>query len=91
MPLMILGLVLNSLVTLSLFFNDDIGPVFAGVMLVFWAISMLGLILILAGEKGIGAILVFVGSIAYVPLGLIAVAGAKKVLVASKQPAENPA
>lgn len=91
MPLMIVGLILNSVAMLSVCSNDNVGGIFAGVMLFCWAVSVLGLVLVLAGRKVPGAIMVIVGSVAYVPLGLVAVFGAKKILVAGRQTVETPA
>lgn len=91
MTLMIVGLVLNSLAALSIGFNPEVGPVFASIMMAFWAVSMLGVMLIMAGKKKVGAIVVVVGAVAYVPLGLVAVFGARKVLESIRLPAETPA
>jgi hypothetical protein len=44
-----------------------------------WGISVLGLILGGLGNKKLGAILVIVGSILFVPMGLVAVFGAGKM------------
>ncbi|MDR1461878.1 MAG: hypothetical protein LBI68_01890 [Azoarcus sp.] len=50
-----------------------------------WGISVLGLILGGSGKKKLGAILVIAGSILFVPMGLVAVFGAKKMLNAEEK------
>ncbi len=44
------------------------------------AVSVVGTILIACGQKRAGAITVIVGAIGFVPIGLLAVVGARRVL-----------
>lgn len=55
-------------------------PWLGPVLLALAGVSGLGVVLIAAGQKRAGAITVIVGSIAFVPLGLLAVVGARRVL-----------
>ena len=45
-----------------------------------WLGSLLGVLLVLGGRQKLGARLVFIGSVPFVPLGLIAVLAARKLL-----------
>ncbi|MGH8782240.1 hypothetical protein [Paraburkholderia sp.] len=50
------------------------------VLAFFWLLSVAGLVLILTGRKKAGAIMVIVGSVITVPIGLIAIIGARNVI-----------
>ena len=52
---------------------------FFGLMMAFWACSLVGAVLIKAGNPKTGAVLVMIGCALFVPIGLIGVFGAKKV------------
>ena len=79
-PLLMVGVVLNSLVTLSLFAADEYPPFIAQTMSIFDAISLLGIMMILFGAKKAGAITAFIGCVVFIPLGLIGAIGARRVL-----------
>ncbi|MEQ5841240.1 hypothetical protein BWP39_12670 [Paraburkholderia acidicola] len=50
------------------------------VLVFFWVLSLAGLILILTGKKKPGAIMVIVGSVIVIPVGLVAIIGARNVI-----------
>jgi hypothetical protein len=50
------------------------------VLLAFGLVVVLGLGLVAAGQRKAGAYVVLVGSIAFVPLGIVAIFGARKLL-----------
>ncbi|WP_179402806.1 hypothetical protein [Burkholderia guangdongensis] len=84
-----IGVVLNLLATLGVQAQtadlpDSSGKMILTIVVLVWALSLLGLILIAAGKKKAGGILVIVGSIAFVPLGLVAMIGARNVMKAAK-------
>ncbi|QIQ21379.1 hypothetical protein [Zophobihabitans entericus] len=59
---------------------DSVYETVAIIMGISWGISLLGLILVIAGQKKPGAILIIIGSVIFVPLGLIAVFGASRII-----------
>ena len=86
---MIVGLVLNALLGIVYGLATDlIGlAVFA---LIAVGISVAGMIVIATGSRKAGAILVIIGAAFFVPLGLIAIFGAKKVLDQVKAEQQSP-
>jgi hypothetical protein len=76
---LLLGIGLNAVFALVMAVSGEyswLGAVCLGSV----AISMVGAAMIAAGQKRSGAIAVIVGAITFVPLGLIAVVGARRVL-----------
>ena len=59
-------------------------PTFFAVICVLWGLSAVGLLLHVSGMKKAGGILVIIGSIIFVPMGLVAIFGAKKMMTDSK-------
>ncbi|MDR2207352.1 MAG: hypothetical protein LBE22_00005 [Azoarcus sp.] len=49
-------------------------------MFAFWALSVVGLIIMAAGNRKVGGVLAIIGSILFVPLGLIAMFGVRSVM-----------
>ena len=77
--LTVAGVVANGLVVLAaLAGNYHIG--LCSFLAVFAAFGMAGAILIAAGAEKLGAILVFTGSVVFVPLGFVGILGARKTL-----------
>ena len=84
--LLVLGVIINSLVAVALLFgvrNTALGLLMA----TFAALCVVGTVLVASGIRKPGAILVIVGSIGFVPIGLIALLGARKSLDQLKQEA----
>lgn len=50
------------------------------IMSAFWLLSVLGLLIAIGKQYKVGGILIIIGSIIFVPLGLIAVFGARKIM-----------
>jgi hypothetical protein len=55
------------------------------IALVSFGVAVLGSLFLLAGSAKLGAKLVFIGSVLFVPLGLVAIVGARKVLDAENE------
>jgi|GEM_PF-2352335 len=88
MAMAIIGVVVNLLgmfVVIAQVDDDSVGSIFIAVAVLSWLISALGLILmkVLRSAKP-GAILTIIGSVIFVPAGLIAIIGARKMLRSSK-------
>jgi hypothetical protein len=60
-------------------------PALSGAMWLLWAVAALGLLVHAAGARKPGAIMVIVGSIMFIPLGLVAIIGAKKMMKPSTE------
>lgn len=84
MKVAFIGLVLNLLWLGGLSqdyygFNDaQLVEVATYICLGFWAVSLIGFIMMLAGKRKVGSILMIIGSIIFVPLGLVAIIGARR-------------
>lgn len=81
MNMMIMAsIVLNAMATIGL---SDRYPEMQGAVMgflgCFVALSIIGAVMISSGRREIGAMLVIIGCIVFLPLGLIGVYGAKKV------------
>lgn len=85
----IAGLSLNALIMVSMFFQEldsSVMIIFLSIAFIPWVLSLLGVFLIGTGARvKLGANLIFYGSIVYVPLGFIAMFGARKILDQLKQ------
>lgn len=77
---MILGVALQLLVSASLFASRALPPAFALVFAGFAGLSLLGAALVTAGQLRFGGRLVLISSLAFVPIGFIAILGARKAL-----------
>ena len=44
----------------------------------FWVVSLAGFMVMLSGKRKLGALLMVIGSMIFVPLGLVAIIGARK-------------
>ncbi|QEM81537.1 hypothetical protein [Halomonas binhaiensis] len=81
----LVGLLLNLLFTLALMggiftdYDTDFASSFGTVLLGLWGLSVLGFVLAMAGSRKWGSILVIVGSIVFIPLGIVAMIGARKL------------
>lgn len=87
MGLAIAGIIANLIATLATLANlaDDgrdsgLVVIFAVILGGFVALSVLGLILAGSGKKKVGGILVIIGSVVFVPLGLIGAFGGRKIM-----------
>lgn len=78
-PLLLLGVALNAALGVMASVTSE-SSVFAMILGPLVAVCVAGLVLISAGKAKAGAITVMIGSFGFVPLGLIAVLGARKVL-----------
>lgn len=81
--LILVSLVINFLVALSVLgrgAGEEFLMIFFLVMLAFWILSVVGTIMIAGGGRKKGAWLVIIGCAVYVPIGLIGVFGARKIL-----------
>jgi len=80
------GVIANIIATLFFLSNqasegdDSIVGIAAVILGTLIAVSVLGLIIAGAGKKKLGGTLVIIGSIAFVPLGLIGVFGGRKII-----------
>lgn len=59
---------------------SDQYPVLAIIMGLSTAVTVLGAVLLATGIRRVGAIMVIVGSVPFVPIGLIPILGARRVL-----------
>ncbi len=83
-PLVVIGLLVNALVTLFMFYSERYEGL-AMFSLVALIISVFGLILMLANKIKIGGILFIIGSVFFVPIGLVGIAGARKIMNEEKE------
>lgn len=77
---LVLGTMLNALVLVLVAVSGHEFPILTAIVGVFFAVSLLGLVLVCAGARKSGAILSMIGSIAFIPAGLVAAIGARTVL-----------
>jgi len=81
---MVIGVSLNLLGVLQcLLLIDNI--YFPLTLFIFWLISLCGIILSAFKLKTIGPIFVIIGSLPFIPLGLIALFGSRKILDSIKR------
>ena len=78
--LIIGGVIVNAVMSLILGTTMEYVGGLIVVMVIFLVISIFGIILIAAGSKKAGAVMVIIGSIIYIPIGLISMFGGIKVL-----------
>ena len=81
--LMIIGTVVNAfmVMTTSVGLAGEVyATIFSLIMLGFLLISIIGLFLSAFNQSKFGPILVIVGSVIFIPIGIIAILGARKVL-----------
>ncbi|GEN22964.1 hypothetical protein HCU01_09130 [Halomonas cupida] len=84
MKVAFIGLVLNLLWTFGLsqdlygFNNAQIVEVGTYLCIGFWSLSVVGFLMMLTGKRKVGSVLLIIGSIIFVPLGLVAILGARK-------------
>jgi len=78
-PLLLLGLVINSFITLFMFVSEEY-QILGIPSLISVLVSVLGFILILVNKTKIGGILFIIGSVLFVPIGLIGIVGAQKTM-----------
>lgn len=79
MTLAVVSLVINSFITLSLFFSQEYHEL-SLYILPFCVVHLIGVVLIALGSKKVGAYIVFASAIAFVPIGVIGIIGARKIL-----------
>ena len=85
------GLFLNLLASIGIFsyllHRVGIQPaaMFFATFLVVWALMIVGFIMTVAGRRTIGAVLISLGSLVFLPVGLVAIVGA--IRVARSKPA----
>jgi len=86
MTLAIVGVVLNLFGVIGLVANGmaEYMPMLFGIICLFWVTSVIGIILHVSGMKKVGPTLVIIGSIVFIPLGLVAIFGAKKMKAKSE-------
>lgn len=83
-PLLVIGLIINSLITLFMFSSDHYRAL--GIpSLIAVAVSVIGFILMLTNKIKTGGILYIIGCILFVPIGLVGVIGVKKVMNEAKE------
>ncbi len=87
--LMIVGVILNALVGIAYSLAKDYIGILV-IALIAVGISLAGMIMIATGPKRAGAILVIIGAVFFVPLGLLAIFGAKRVLDQVKAEKHSP-
>lgn len=85
------GLILNLLASIGIFsyLLHHVGihsaAMFFATFLIVWAFMIIGFILLVADKRTIGAALITLGSLVFLPVGLVAIVGA--ILVARRKPA----
>jgi hypothetical membrane protein len=77
---MIGGIIVNALVVLAVGALGEYPAKLAMVLAVPVALSVLGAILVGVGQRKVGAWLVMIGCVVFVPIGLIGALGGRKVL-----------
>ncbi len=78
---MIIWLIIQlSIVLFTISSNDQDALIFFWITLPFLILNSIGIIIILLGKPKIGSTLFLIGSIIFVPIGLIGAIGAKKIL-----------
>ncbi|WJV25639.1 MULTISPECIES: hypothetical protein [Pseudomonas] len=91
MGLAIIGVIANSIIVLFFLANeyaaggDTFLHIFAAILVTLLAISAVGLILAGSGKRRLGGTLVLIGSIPFVPLGLLGVLGGRKIMQSDPQ------
>ena len=86
MKLAIGGVCANFIGVIAIYFNlaetgsEQLAMNFTLFAFAFWALSVLGLILMGAGKRKLGGILTIIGAILFIPLGLIAMFGARSAM-----------
>lgn len=89
MKLAIIGLLINFIITVVFYISGqdpnyyeglDSYNIFSYFAISFWLISVLGLFFVFKKLEKIGAYLIIIGSIYFIPLGLLSVYGALKIL-----------
>jgi hypothetical protein len=79
-PMMIIGVIINFLIALTLYVNPEF-PSVMWIVLTLWAtMGITGIILTATIPSKVGAIVVIVSAILFVPIGLIATLGARKAM-----------
>ena len=84
LPLLILGLIINSLITLFMF-NSERYEVLGIPSIIAVLISVIGLILMVFNKIKIGGTLYIIGCILFVPIGLVGIIGVKKAMNEAKE------
>lgn len=77
---LVFGTLLNAVVFVLFGFSAREFPILTAIMGSFFAVSVLGVVLVGAGARKPGAILSMVGSIVFIPAGVVAAVGARAVL-----------
>lgn len=79
------GLVLNLLASIGIFsyLLNHVGvhpaAMFFATFLIVWAFLIIGFIMLIAQKRVIGAALITIGSLVFLPIGLVAIVGAIRV------------
>jgi len=86
MKLAIAGVCANLIAVMGVYVNlsetgsEQFAMSFTLFALAFWVLSLIGLILMGAGKRNVGGILTMIGAFLFVPLGIIAILGARSVM-----------
>jgi hypothetical protein len=85
MKLAIGGVCANLLGVVGIYFNaievsEEFAMNFTLFALAFWALSAFGLILMATGKRKLGGVLTIIGAVLFVPLGIIAILGARSAM-----------
>jgi len=85
-----IGVILNLLGALAAWLNlleqnESLANIFLFILLASWLVSFIGIVVGVLGKKKAGGILVMVGSALFVPLGLIAIIGARTWMATSAE------
>ncbi|MCG5078340.1 hypothetical protein [Paraburkholderia tagetis] len=89
------GLILNLVASVGVFsyllHHVGIQPaaMFFAIFLVVWAFIIIGFIMQVAGKVRTGALLISIGSLVFVPVGLVAIIGSIRVARRQKTPAAD--
>lgn len=87
--MMIAGVIINSIILIFNAANPDYGAVIGAILAPFIILSIIGLIVSGTTDKKAGPMMVLIGSVVFVPIGLIGAMGARKVLDRMKLEALN--
>jgi hypothetical protein len=80
-----IGVLINALVATVICASGEYPDVLGQIMFGFVALSIAGIVLVAAGSRRTGAIVAMIGSVVFVPIGIIGAIGARKILDQLKQ------
>ena len=77
-PLLIIGLLVNILITILIKASGRYDILFFEISMIFIFLNIIGWLLIFYNKVRLGAIIYIIGCVLFIPLGIIGIIGAKK-------------